>query len=140
MVQDNRPPPGTPPKYIYIRTKAKRYLEVGPAAYREGDALHMPPASMDEDILKKVESGMRQIIEWRGITPQTAFTGINIDGFYAMMSVLHFKLSSQATVACDKPNCILDEMTMQHAVTGEQIVLYNEVVHEWMGKERKKRV
>ncbi len=114
--------------YVYMRTKAVQYLRVGPAIYRRQDYFHMPPGTWDQPILDLVAGGFRQIVEWRGLSEEDPFTGLGIDGFYAMMDVLHFELESQALVSMKPRGHILDQMVMRHRMDPSLIVLYNMVV------------
>jgi hypothetical protein len=117
--------PETPGLYAYLQSKAKRYLEVGPDAYREGDFFDMPPSEWDQDTLDLVAAGMEQLVAGHGAEKEDPLTGLGIHGFYAMMAVMHFKLKSQALIAGGGRNHNLDRMCMRHRVDGRSVGLYN---------------
>lgn len=115
-----------PPKYyLYIRAKAEKYLAIGPDAYRGDDFFHMPPASWEADLLAKVDAGFRQILSWRGITHEKPLVDLGIDGFYAMMAVVHFQVVWQSAMPLSDRSGFLDCMHMRHRVHAAEITLYN---------------
>jgi hypothetical protein len=122
------PPPGTeiPKMFGYIHYKAFRYLAVGPAKYRQGDFFHLPPDEWSRERLKSVRSGCEQIVQWRGITPESPLQHIGTAGFYALLQLFHFKLQQQSAFD-GKDGTILDKMEMRHVVTSEELTLYNKV-------------
>ena len=112
-----------------MQSKAERYLEVGPAAYRADDFFGQPPADCPRLLLAAIRRGMEQICRSQGYSPATPFEHLGIDGFYALLDTLHFGLERQAIRAMDT-DTILDEMHMKHRVTGQSIVLYNKVTQK----------
>jgi hypothetical protein len=126
-------PIGTPPGFVYLWSKANRYLEIGPKAYRESDFFKMPSADWPSSMLDTVRHGMEQICSFHGFSKDTPFEGLGIDGFYALLSTLHFEMEQQMLVSEVDTASFLDKMQMKHRVSGQQIVLYNRVpkpVHE----------
>ena len=126
MTDINKIPAVAPPTFAYLFFKAKRYLKVGPEIYRKGDFFKMPPEDCSDLLLAAIQRGMEQISRSRGYSSDKPFTGIGIDGFYALLSTLHFELEKQSVTLLDE-DILLDEMHMRHRVTGERIVLYNAV-------------
>ena len=120
-------PMETPPEFMYLWSKAKRYLKVGPVAYRKNDFFKMPTADWPNSMLAIVQHGMEQICAFQGFSKDTPFQGLGIDGFYALLSTLHFEMVQQKLVGEDGTDTLLDEMHMKHRVTGQQFVLYNRV-------------
>jgi len=120
------PPEGVnPPEHFgYIHFKAYKYLKIGPDAYSAQDALGMPPRGALPSLLALVEQGCRQIVDWRGLSPERPLQGLGINGFYRMIEVFHFKLAEQSATFGDDGS-VMDKMTIKHSVTGEQITLYN---------------
>lgn len=118
-------PDDTPPAFIGLRTKAQMYLERGPAGYRARDAFQMPRVESPRG-LRKIRSGMEQIVLFRGYSLEKPFRGIGIEGFYALMQTLHLELERQKTVSI-RASLLVDEMRMKHRVTGRGITLFNAV-------------
>jgi hypothetical protein len=125
------PPAGVkPPEHFgYIHFKAYKYLKIGPDAYSSQDALGMPPQGAPPHLLALVEQGCRQIVDWRGISPETPLQGLGINGFYRLIEVFHFKVVGQSATFGDDDS-VMDKMTIKHGVTGEEITLYNLVKKE----------
>lgn len=115
---------GEPALWGYIQAKATRYIEVGPDVYREGDYYHMPSADWPPELLGKVESGIRQIVTGHGLKKDDPLVDVGIDGFYALMGLLHFEVSKQSA-QFNGASVILDQMQMKHVMHGGEIVLYN---------------
>ena len=104
------PPPSglaIPKMYGYIHYKAFRYLAVGPAKYRQGDACQQPPEDWSPEQLELVRLGCEQVVRWRGLTPDTPLENIGIAGFYVLLHLLHFKLKKQSAFD-GKDGTILD--------------------------------
>jgi len=121
------PPPAgvTPPEYFgYIHFKAYKYLKIGPNAYSAQDALGMPPTGAPPPLLALVEQGCRQIVDWRGISPERPLQGLGIKGFYRLIEVFHFKVIGQSATFLANGS-VMDKMTIKHSVTGEEITLFN---------------
>lgn len=120
--------PAAPGVFAYLQAKAKRYSEVGPETYREGDFFDMPPEEWGQEQLARLESGMQQIVDGHGTTKERPITGLGISGFYELMAVLHFELDSQMLMDAGGPTEYLDLMRMRHRVDGRIVELYNLVV------------
>ena len=112
--------------YYYIQEKAKIYLRIGPEKHRLGDAFKQPDAGLTEDELQVLREGCKMVLDFRGLTPETAFTGLNIPGFYNLMRMFHFKPSMQQIHQMGD-GWIIDEMHMEHMVSGVKMRLYNKV-------------
>ena len=112
--------------FMYLHGKAEQYLEKGVESYRNLDAFEMPPKEWDEEVLDKVRSGMEQIFNLRGHSPESPLEGLGIRGFYALLETFHFELLLQAVVGQDETT-FLDEMHMNHQITGQKLTLYNKV-------------
>ncbi|MCC5851098.1 MAG: hypothetical protein JJU29_23660 [Verrucomicrobia bacterium] len=119
-------PINTPPGYIYMQTKARRYLELGPTAYTCADALHKPGHFLPPGELALLESGMKQILDFAGIQAETPFENLNIRGFYLLMDTLHYQVTQQFLVE-QSQEAMLDKMILNHQVSSETITLYNRV-------------
>ena len=112
--------------YEYIHSKAELFLEIGYKTYRKRDAFKMPDFRMTRQKLDLLQTGCRQIIEYRGMTPDTAFENIGIPGFYRLMKLFHYQVYKQATSGRSEAY-FLDEMYMKHTMTGQKMMLYNKV-------------
>lgn len=112
--------------YEYIHNKAERFLEIGYKKYRKSDAFNMPDFRMTKQRLDLLETGCRQIVEYKGMTPNTSFENIGIPGFYRLMKLFHYKVYKQATTGTSE-EYFLDEMHMKHVMTDERMILYNKV-------------
>jgi len=122
------PPPGVEPpeNFGYIHFKAYSYLKRGQTAYQRQDAVGMPPENAHPSLLATIEQGCRQIVEWRGITPEKPLQDIGIDGFYQLIKLFHFKVAGQSALFGDD-GTIMDKMVIKHTVSGEELTLYNMV-------------
>lgn len=113
--------------YEYIRTKAKRYIDIGFIEYRKTDAYNEPSGNMTKEDLARLIRGCKQILEYQGMTAVTPFEGLEISGFYKLMTMLHFKLIKQGIFEWKATVEIVDEMHMEHIMSGQKMVLYNKV-------------
>ena len=119
---------GVPEPYEYIRYKAFVFLTLGPDAYREFDAFNQPPAGWPELAQDAVTIGCRQLLDWKGLTPEQPLDGVGIGGFYSMLRIFHFGCVMQEALALESdPVHFCDRMQMRHVVNGDQLTLYNRV-------------
>lgn len=118
------------PAYSNIKTKAQIYLKWGAARYRKGDSFSMPDANWEDDSLAAVKRGMEQILLDHGLCRQQPLTGLGIGGFYALAQTLHFQVTQQFASSCESGG-FLDEMHLEHCVTGQPLVLFNRVFRSW---------
>ena len=124
MDNDDTPPADIPRRYFYMRAKAAIYLKSGPAEFRR--QFGTPPIEWNPKDLTLVKAGLKQVMEWKGMTIDDPFTGIGIDGFYAMMITLGFT-SKKQSLALMKADSIIDRIIFRHDRTGQEITLFNEV-------------
>jgi len=75
--------------------------------------------------LRQLKVGCKQILEYKGMTKQTAFEGLTISGFYKLLELFHYKAEVQE--AFSENNYFIDRIIFQHVVTGNEIVLFNKV-------------
>jgi hypothetical protein len=116
-----------PVAFLYLRTKADIYLRRGPDRYREIDAFDMPPKDTSPEMLVVLKHAMEQLSQNIGGTPDEPLSGLGIEGFYLLMTTLHFDLASQR-IHQKTTDSILDEMIMAHRMTGQTIRLFNKVL------------
>ena len=72
-------------KYAMIRDKALMIQEKGVEVCRDNDTLNFPPQKLNNQGKRIIESGVKQIINYKGLTKETAFKGLNIPEFYFFM-------------------------------------------------------
>lgn len=118
-------------RFPYFFSKAYLFLQMGPDAYRSRDALGEPSTNLDAEDLALIESGCRQVMEGKGLTPEDPFRGLGISGFYALFRLFHFALVRQS-VTPNKQG-MLDRMEMRHVVDGGEVVYYNLVQYDLGG-------
>jgi hypothetical protein len=108
----------------YVIHKASRYKALGPEIYRLGDYFRQPAPDLDDELLVTIALGMNQLAQSKGFDELTPLEGIGIEGFYALINVLHFEVSLQALVN-QTPKGFLDRMEIKHVITGMPLTLYN---------------
>ena len=109
--------------FPYLFGKAYAYLKMGPEVYRKQDAFRQPSEELDEEELKAIESGCRQILEGKGISEEKPFTGLDVGGFYRLFELFHYNLSMQSAKITKQG--MLDRMEMCHVVKENVVVYYN---------------
>jgi|GEM_PF-5841720 len=114
----------TPQAYLDMQMTASNYLELGPEEYKALIDHDLQLESIPADMLSTIEQGMRQIMESRGLTSDTPFTGLDIDGFYILAEMLDLETEMQEASFYGNAQ-FLDAMHMVDSVTGEPIILYN---------------
>jgi hypothetical protein len=113
----------------YIEEKARRCVETGLDRRAE-----MWLASQGSNLVPAVLSGMRQIADGNGFSPESPLEGIGISAFYRMLAIIGFRCQGQ--MLCDTVDgCFLDRMVMKHQVTGMVAHLYNLVEIPLMSSE-----
>ena len=126
-MNQNLLPADAPSELMYMKTKAQRYLELGPEAYRAADFFDMPSADWSAPVYAAIESGMEQICRFKGYSSDCPLEHIGVEGFYPLLATLHFELEYQRARFLDE-RTILDEMHMKHWMDGSRIVLYNKIL------------
>lgn len=113
-----------PQAYLDMQMTAKIYLELGPEKYKALIDHDLQLENIPADMLSTIEQGMRQIMESKGLTNDTPFTGLDIDGFYMLAEMLDLKAEMQEAFFHGDAQ-FLDAMHMVDSVTGERVILYN---------------
>jgi hypothetical protein len=113
-----------PQAYLDMQMTASNYLELGPEEYKAILDHDLQLENIPADMLSTIEQGMRQIMESKGLTSDTPFTGLDIDGFYMLAEMLDLKAEMQEASFYGNDQ-FLDAMHMVDSVTGERIILYN---------------
>jgi len=112
--------------YGYISEKARLFLAMKPEVYRLKDAFGMPDPDLSDNEIKLITEGCRQILEGKGEKPDNPLNGIGIHAFYLLIELFHFNVEMQSIMQATKDG-YLDKMDCVHAVTGDDLVLYNYV-------------
>ena len=126
MDEMDEKPEDLPSGFVYLWSKAKTFLKIGPEAYRKRDAFGLPDEEWDEAIIQK---GMEQVAEWRGYSADKPFENLGISGFRMLLQTLHFELDTRSSQQTEESD-FLDEMRMKHVVDDRIITLYNKVSYE----------
>jgi hypothetical protein len=111
------------PGFAYVRTKALLYLKIGSDHYRKDDYFDKPDTSWGRDILELVQSGCEQLANCHGYSQERPMKGLGIDGFYKLIELLHF--SRRKVDSSYHDGFVIDKMTLEHAVTGKELILFN---------------
>jgi len=112
--------------YEYIRVKAERFLTIGHTQYRKDDAFNQPDERLSNKNVELLKTGCLQVLEYKGLTEETAFEGIGIEGVYKLMALFHYKVVSQS-IDQNEIDFFIDEMNMEHVVTGQKMKLFNKI-------------
>ena len=134
-----REPPGdvvVPDVFWYLHYKAFAFLSAGPDRYRRHDALHQPPENVSATALDALRWGCKQILQFRGLSPDRPMEDIGVDGFYALLRLLHFSVDQQAVLGTAAVGTVLDQMKLRHAVDGRELTLYNVVTAKRPSEQR----
>ena len=115
-------------RFPYIFTKAWLYVKKGPEKYREDDAFQQPPTHFNKAELEILLNACKQVLDGIGMTSEKPFTGIDVFGFYALFRLFHFEKVERKTkhrFILNNKKGILDCITFEHVMDGEQVVYYN---------------
>jgi hypothetical protein len=128
MSQDSMSAPTgrMPALFAYIRAKAQLYCKIGAVNYAKANPLRKKGGRAPSSNKAAILRGMEQIAVDRGWDVSVPLENIGIDAFYDLCDVLHFRVTRQAIASTDAQDCI-DEMFVEHVVTGETISLFNKV-------------
>jgi len=115
-----------PSTFVYVRTKAQLYCKIGLNKYlKAGRVIQMKSADEISDV-NAVGRGMQQIAAERGWSMNLPLENIGASAFYDLCNLLHFKVIGNAAVP-SASNEFLDEMCLEHIMTGDKLTLYNKV-------------
>jgi hypothetical protein len=107
-----------------LQIKAKIYLDQGSEKYKAQVNDDLKLEIISADLLQKIEHGMKQIMQGRGSTVKKSFTGLGVDGFYALTRILNLVIEMQELLF-HGPAELVDKMHMVDSTTGNSFVLYN---------------
>ena len=115
-------------EFPYVYSKASSFLEMGAEEYRANDFFKQPPLDFDEEDLAILQHGCNQILAGVGMSFENPFTGLDVDGFYALMRMFHFESIKRKTRHGQEFNDekgAIDCITFKHAVDGRTCAYYN---------------
>jgi hypothetical protein len=118
--------------FPYIFSKAFIYLKKGPVLYRKDDFFHQPPVTLSEIQLEILANGCHQVLEGRGLTAESPFIDLNVEGFYNLFRLFHYDSLSRKTkhtFSLGDQRGILDAITFSHAVDGNEVTYFNFIKH-----------
>jgi hypothetical protein len=124
-------------QYAYLFSKAFLFLKQGPIIYRKHDFFHQPPADLSADEILILQNGCRQILSGKGLSAESPFTNLGIQGFSGLLQLFHFEKkdrSSKYGFKNDDLSGVLDCITFQHIMEENRITtLYNFCVYNFNG-------
>ncbi len=113
-----------PKKYVYIWTKASRYLSMGTENFRHEDYFNYP---MEEWDLEQIRIGVIQIVKYlKGITPEHIISLNTIEDVEHLLLTFHFKLIDKKFLDINE-NDILLQAEFQHKMDNDKIVLFFQI-------------
>ena len=122
-LNDRTEPADIPAAFRHMRVMAERYLHE-PSTFRQKADLELAPADRTSERLARVEAGFRQILDGRGLSPDSPFRDLGVGSFYALLQALHFRVLRQ-TAQPVEPCFFLDTMEVRHESLGLGVTLYN---------------
>lgn len=112
-------------KYNLLRDNAIILQIKGIEACRCDDRFDLKEMKITDDAIELIESGIKQLIDYRGLTFDRALEGLTIGGFYYFMHIFRFERRRQ--LATHFKTYIMDSMLMKNSVTGDEMWLANKV-------------
>jgi hypothetical protein len=116
----------TPGDFVYMHSKASRYITLGPHLYRSQDAMGRPGPTLSFDQLDTLLRGVQQVLQWKGLTPETALEGVGLEGFSHLVDLFHFRVMERSSSPLPGGK-ILDRVLIEHIMHGpeRQVTLFN---------------
>lgn len=119
--------------YFYLYSKAFDYVHGGgPDVYRENDFFNQP-ITTDKEEQELLYAGCQQVLLGKGLINENPFIGIDVHGFSLLLSLFHFESINRKTFyrfVLNGEKGILDYITFQHAISGNQVSLFNYCEYE----------
>jgi hypothetical protein len=115
-----------PAGFGYMHWKARSYITLGPHLYRSQDALGRPDPTLSFDQLDTLLRGVQQVLQWKGLTPETALEGVGLEGFSHLVDLFHFRVMERSSSPLPGGK-ILDRVLIEHIMHGpeRQVTLFN---------------
>ena len=115
--------------FLYLMTKADKFLSKGAEEYRSNDAFKLPAAEWSPQDLELIRNGCEQIMLGMGFMKDRPFTNLGVRGFNLLFTTFHFKSSKRKTIRLGQGK-ILDEITFEHAIERSRVTYFNLVERE----------
>ena len=112
-------------KYNLLRDNAIFLKNKGIEACRDDDRFDLKGMKITDDAIELIESGIKQLIDYRGLSFDRSFEDLTVGGFYYFMYMFRFERRRQ--LATDFKTYTMDSMLMKNSVTGDEIWLANKV-------------
>jgi hypothetical protein len=106
----------------YSLAKAQCFLRMAPEAFDERCRTFF---DICPDTVEKARSALEQLVAGKGLSPEDPLTGIGVEGFYAMTTILDYSLVLQCATFHEE--FILDKMVVSHRFNGDEMTLFNRV-------------
>ena len=115
-----------PSMFAYIRAKAELYCKIGAVRNGKSRGSHKKGGNVPAADTGPTDRGMAQIAAGRGWAFSIPLEDVGIEGFYDLCDLLDFRVVRQAIAVMDADQ-IVDQMFLEHIVTGDTISLFNKV-------------
>ena len=112
-------------KYNLLRNNAIYLKNNGIEACRDDDRFDLKGMKITDDAIELIESGIKQLIDYRGLTFDRALEGLTIAGFYYFMHLFYFERRRQLATFFD--NYTIDHILLKNTITGDEMWLANKV-------------
>ncbi len=112
-------------KYNLLRDNAIILQSKGIEACRCDDRFDLKEMKITDDAIELIESGIKQLIDYRGLTFDRALEGLTVGGFYYFMHIFRFERRRQLATRFEGHT--MDSMLMRNSVTGNEMWLVNKV-------------
>lgn len=112
-------------KYNLLRDNAIILQSKGVEACMDDDRFDLKGMKITDDAIELIESGIKQLIDYRGLTFERPFEDLTVGGFYYLLYIFQFERRRQ--LATDFETYTIDSMLMKNSVTGDEMWLTNKV-------------
>jgi hypothetical protein len=112
-------------KYNILRENAIILKNKGLDACVNDDRFDLNGMKITDHAVELIDCGIKQLINYKGLTFDRPLEGLTIGGFYLFMHIFRFQLRRQ--LATHFKNYTMDSMLMKHSVTGDEMWLVNKV-------------
>ena len=116
-----------PSMFAYIRAKAELYCKIGAVKYNKARRGRKKDKDAPVAVSRAIDRGMEQIAAGRGWTVSIPLEDVGIEAFYDFCELFDIRVVRQAIAAMDADQ-IIDQMFLEHIVTGDTISLFNKVL------------
>lgn len=107
----------------YVKAKARRYLELGPAKYRATDFFGQLDVTLSEKEWETMGCAIQQMSQGFGFDPARPLREIGSGAIHLLLPLLHFEFAGEDSTPVD--GGFLDVVRGIHLMDGGEIVLYN---------------